>query len=370
MSRSKILDVLLLYPLSKIYGAVMTLRNKMFDAGILKQHEFDVPVIVVGNIAIGGTGKTPHTEYLIESLRYNYNIGVLSRGYKRRTKGFVLATHRSRPEDIGDESYQIFQKYGDDITVAVCEDRVKGIRQLLEINKDINLMILDDAFQHRYVKPAVSVVLTECNRPVFYDKLLPLGRLREPMSALNRADVVVVTKCTDDMKPMDCRIFKENLNLFPFQKLFFSKYAYGHLVSVFPESVTYIPYLDWLTENDSILTLTGVANPRPFVQHLRNYRAKVKMLRFPDHHAFTQSDMALLKKKFEELPGQRKFIVTTEKDAVRLSNNPYFPHALKSSIFYLPIKVEFMPQNEEEFEPTLRQLIRNIRLAKKANFKA
>lgn len=122
MSRSKILDILLLYPLSKIYGAVMTLRNKMFDAGILKQHEFDVPVIVVGNIAIGGTGKTPHTEYLIESLRYNYNIGVLSRGYKRRTKGFVLATHRSRPEDIGDESYQIFQKYGDDITVAVCED--------------------------------------------------------------------------------------------------------------------------------------------------------------------------------------------------------------------------------------------------------
>lgn len=364
MARNKLLTGLLLYPISKIYGWVMMLRNKMFDTGILKQHSFDIPVVVVGNIAMGGTGKTPHTEFLIESLRYNYNIGVLSRGYKRRTKGFVLATRRSRPEDIGDESYQIYQKYGDDITIAVCEDRVKGIRQLREINKDINLILLDDAFQHRYVKPSIAIVLTEFNRPAFFDHVLPLGRLREPVSALNRADVVVVTKCLDEMKPMDYRIFKENLNLFPYQKLFFSKYAYGHLVSVFPESVTYIPYLDWLTPNDSILMLTGVANPRPFAKHLRSYKARVKMLRFTDHHSFTQSDMALIKKRFEEMPGQRKFIVTTEKDAVRLSNNPYFPHSLKSSIFYLPIKVEFMPQNEEDFDKSLRQLLRNVRLNK------
>ncbi|MCM1336838.1 MAG: tetraacyldisaccharide 4'-kinase [Candidatus Amulumruptor caecigallinarius] len=364
MARSRILTGLLLYPLSRIYAGVMALRNKMFNMGILKQHEFDIPVVVVGNIAVGGTGKTPHTEYLIEALRFNYNVGVLSRGYKRRTRGFVLATRRSRPEDIGDESYQIYQKYGEDITIAVCEDRVKGIRQMREINKDLNLIILDDAFQHRYVKPALSVVLTEFGRPAFVDKMLPLGRLREPMSAINRADMVVVTKCLDQMKPMDFRLFKENLNLFPYQKLFFSKYAYGHLVSVFPESVTYIPALDWLTPNDSILMVTGVANPKPFARHLKGFKAKVKVLRFPDHHAFTQSDMALIQRRFEEMPGQRKFIVTTEKDSVRLANNPYFPHKLKGSIFYLPIKVEFMPQCEEEFDKAVNQQLRNIRLGR------
>lgn len=364
MSRSRLLTGLLLYPISKIYGAVIAVRNKMFDMGILKQHQFDIPIVVVGNIAMGGTGKTPMTEFLIETLRYNYNVGVLSRGYKRKTRKFVLATRRSRPEDIGDESYQIFQKYGDDVTIAVCEDRVKGIKQMLEINKDINLIILDDAFQHRYVKPSLSIVLTEYGRPAFVDKLLPLGRLREPMSALNRSDIVVVTKCIDQIKPMDLRLFKENLNLFPYQKLFFSRYAYGHLVSVFPESVTYIPALDWLTEKDSILIVAGVANPKPFAKHLKQYKAKVKVLRFPDHHAFTQNDMAKIQNKFDEMPGVRKFIITTEKDSVRLANNPYFPHKLKSSIFYLPIKVEFMPQSEEEFDKVVSQQLRNIKLGK------
>lgn len=365
MARNKVLANLLLYPISKVYGMVMAVRNRLFEIGVLKQHSFDVPVIVVGNISMGGTGKTPHTEYLIDALRFNYHIGVLSRGYKRRTKGFVHATRRSRPEDIGDEPYQIFQKYGDDITIAVCEDRVKGINQLLEINRNINLVLLDDAFQHRYVKPSVAVVLTEFNRPVFYDKLLPYGRLREPMSALNRADIVVVTKCHDDMKPMEYRIFKENLNLFPYQKLFFSKYAYGHLVSVFPESVTYIPYLDWLTNEDSILVVSGVANPRPFVRYLKTFKAKVKVLRFPDHHNFTHSDMELIRRKFDELNGNRKFIITTEKDAVRLSNNPYFPHSVKSSIFYVPIKVEFLPQGDGSIDECVGQLLRNTKFLKK-----
>lgn len=360
MPRSALLSNLLLLPASKIYGMVIAVRNKLFDLGLKKQHSFDVPVIVVGNISMGGTGKTPHTEYLIEALRDDYKLGVLSRGYKRRTKGFVLATKRLRPEDIGDEPYQMFNKYGDDVMVAVCESRVEGIRKMLEINPEINLFLLDDAFQHRYVKPDISIVLTEFGHPVFYDKLLPYGRLREPMSALNRCDAVIVTKCPDDAKPVDFRIFRQNLDLYPYQKLFFSTYSYGHLVSVFPEAVTYIPYLDWLTPDDTIMIVTGVGNPRPFVRHLRKYKARVKVKRYPDHHNFSSSDMETLLKIYNEMPGKRKYIITTEKDAVRLSNNPYYPHALKSSIFYLPIRVDFMSQSDGDFDEITRNMIRNV----------
>lgn len=356
--------MLLLYPISKIYGVVMAVRNKMFDYGILKQQEFDIPIVVVGNIAMGGTGKTPHVEYIVESLLGKYNIGVLSRGYRRATKGFVLASPQSRPEDIGDESYQIYRKFGPDITVAVCEKRADGIRQMREINPALNMIILDDAFQHRYVKPSVSVILTEYNRPVFNDKILPYGRLRESARALNRADMVVVTKCPVDMKPMHYRLFEENLKLFPFQKLYFSRYNYGHLVPIFPDEVTDIPALDNLRANNSILVITGVANPKPFVRFLRRNKAKVKLKRFTDHHNFTASDMEEIARLFDELPSANKFIVTTEKDAVRILNNPYFHHRLKKSIFYVPIKVEFIDRGEAEFTAGIEKTIRDSRLFK------
>lgn len=356
--------MLLLYPISKIYGVVMAVRNKMFDYGILKQQEFDIPIVVVGNIAMGGTGKTPHVEYIVESLLGKYNIGVLSRGYRRATKGFVLASPQSRPEDIGDESYQIYRKFGPDITVAVCEKRADGIRQMREINPTLNMIILDDAFQHRYVKPSVSVILTEYNRPVFNDKILPYGRLRESARALNRADMVVVTKCPVDMKPMHYRLFEENLKLFPFQKLYFSRYNYGHLVPIFPDEVTDIPALDNLRADNSILVITGVANPKPFVRFLRRNKAKVKLKRFTDHHNFTASDMEEIARLFDELPSANKFIVTTEKDAVRILNNPYFHHRLKKSIFYVPIKVEFIDRGEAEFTAGIEKTIRDSRLFK------
>lgn len=364
MARNKLLSMLLLYPISKIYGVVMAVRNKMFDYGILKQQEFDIPIVVVGNIAMGGTGKTPHVEYIVESLLGKYNIGVLSRGYRRATKGFVLASPQSRPEDIGDESYQIYRKFGPDITVAVCEKRADGIRQMREINPTLNMIILDDAFQHRYVKPSVSVILTEYNRPVFNDKILPYGRLRESARALNRADMVVVTKCPVDMKPMHYRLFEENLKLFPFQKLYFSRYNYGHLVPIFPDEVTDIPALDNLRADNSILVITGVANPKPFVRFLRRNKAKVKLKRFTDHHNFTASDMEEIARLFDELPSANKFIVTTEKDAVRILNNPYFHHRLKKSIFYVPIKVEFIDRGEAEFTAGIEKTIRDSRLFK------
>lgn len=366
MARNRLLAMLLLYPISRLYGLGVAVRNKMFEHGILKQQSFDVPVVVVGNIAMGGTGKTPHVEYIVEAMMDKYKIGVLSRGYKRATKGFVLATPQSRPEDIGDESYQIYRKFGPEITVAVCEKRTDGIKKMLEIDPKINLIILDDAFQHRYVKPSVSIVLTEHNRPVFNDKLLPYGRLREPRVALNRADIVVVTKCPPDMKPMQYRIFEEKFKLFPFQKLYFSKYNYGHLVPIFPSEITGpIPSLDTMETNTPLLLLTGVANPKPFARYLRRRKAKVKLKRFSDHHNFTASDLEEIEHDFNEMPGgESKFIVTTEKDAVRLFNNPYFPHSLKSKIFYVPIKVDFIDVsgNEMPFEQCVEKTIRDSRL--------
>lgn len=364
MAKSKILSLLLLYPISKVYGWVMAIRNAMFERGILKQHSFSKPVIVVGNISMGGAGKTPHTEYIVEHLRKDYHIGILSRGYKRKTHGFVQATPNSHVDDIGDEPYQIYHKFADSgVMMAVCENRVNGIGQMLEIDPQIDLLVLDDAFQHRYVKPTISVVLMEYNRPAYQDYMLPYGRLREPMSALNRADVVVVTKCPEDMKPMECRIFKERLNLFPYQKLLFSSYVYENPRPVFNDAKAPIEDLDLsrLTPSDSLLAVTGVANPRPFIRFLRRYRAKVKIKRYADHHRFTHADMDSILEKFNLMKGERKYIVTTEKDAVRLMNNPYFPHQLRKHIFYIPIKVGFNSFNDQPLDSVLKQLLRTNR---------
>lgn len=335
----------------------MGVRNLMFKWHILKQREFPVPVVVVGNISAGGTGKTPHTEYVIDLLRYKYHIGMLSRGYKRKTKGFVLATSRSTPLDIGDEPYQIYQKFGRDISVAVCEDRCTGIEELLRLDPRINLIVLDDAFQHRYVKPTVSIVLTEFNNPVFFDKLLPLGRLREPAKAIYRADMVVVTKCPPQLKAIEYRIFKNNLKLFPYQKLFFSRFNYTSLRPLFPDIRKDAPHMSWLGPDDTVLVLSGIANPKPLVRYLKGFKASIKVKVFPDHHNFNRKDLDAITKRFNELEGKQKIIVTTEKDAVRLINNPYFPHQLKPHIFYQPVDVTFDPMNVDSFDLELQKML-------------
>ena len=337
----KLLPKYLLIALSKLYGLGVTFRNRLFDWKILKQNEFDIPIVVIGNLAVGGTGKTPHTEYIITELRYQYNLAVISRGYKRETKGFLLATNHSTPKDIGDEPYQIYNKFLGEIPVAVCEDRCHGIREVRRLNPDINLILLDDAFQHRYVKPTVAILLTEFSRPLFYDHLLPYGRLREPIEGLNRADIVVVTKCPEQIKPMESRIFINNLKTFPYQHISFSRYTYGQLVPLFPEKSYNIPFLDWLDCNDVILAVSGIGNPRPFVKYLKSFQFTLKITTFPDHHNFTRKDIDIILKRFNSLDAQSKYIVTTEKDAVRLMNNRYFPCELMPYIYYLPIAVEF-----------------------------
>lgn len=356
---------LLLRPLSQLFGLGVWMRNHLYDAGWLKQTEFEVPVLVVGNLAVGGTGKTPHVEYLVRLLMEGYHVGVLSRGYKRETNGFVLASPQSHPEDIGDEPYQIYRKFGPHVTVAVCEDRVEGIRRMLEVDPAITMFILDDAFQHRAVKPLASVVLTEYRRPAFDDHLLPYGRLREPMESIARADLVVVTKCPGQMKPMDYRLFKEKLRLYPFQKLYFSRYAYGHLVPVFADNATHVPTLEELDQDDAIMCLTGIAHPQGFHDHLCATGARVDLHRYPDHHHFTQTDMRDLEQAWDQIHARRRLIVTTEKDAVRLLNNPYFPHRLKKHIFYIPVRVDFIEGLESgDFADGVRRAMRNGRLFK------
>lgn len=365
MRHNGFLDTFILRPISMIYGAVVYVRNQLFEWGILKQHKFDIPVLVVGNLSVGGTGKTPHTEYIVDTLRKEYHIGVLSRGYRRRTKGFVLATKKSTPWEIGDEPFQIYQKFGNDTRVAVCESRVKGIKELLRIDPAIELIVLDDAFQHRYVKPSTSVVLMEWNRPVYNDNLLPLGRLREPPQSILRTDMVIVTKCPDEVRPVDVRLIYEHLGLFAYQKVFFSRYAYGNIVSIFPEEVRYMPNLSSMTSEDSILLVTGIANPAPLVRYLKSRGLKPTIMRFPDHHQFSKRDFQEIANRFKSLPGRNRYIITTEKDSVRIAGSASYPQELKSSTFYLPIKVEFlphkMPLESDSFDRELRKLLKQRR---------
>ena len=211
-TKTKILKYILT-PLSWIYGSVTAVRNWMFDNRILPQEEFGVPIVSVGNLTVGGTGKTPHTEYIVGMLAMDYNTAVLSRGYKRKTKGFILANSNSTPDSVGDEPLQIYRKFGSRVKVAVCEDRRRGIREMIKQFPNIELIVLDDAFQHRYVKPKVSVLLMDYSRPVYNDHLLPLGRLRESVHQVNRADMVIVTKCPQDIMPLDFRLVQKNLDL-------------------------------------------------------------------------------------------------------------------------------------------------------------
>lgn len=347
----------LLTPFSWVYGACVWVRNTLFNLGWLPQESFDVPVVSVGNITAGGTGKTPHVEYIIEALCRRYKIGVLSRGYKRATSGFILATDSLSPRDIGDEPYQIFHKFNGLITLAVCESRRKGIHEMLRINPDIDLFILDDAFQHRYVKPKVNIVLVDFSRPPFTDKLIPLGMLREPVHSLLRSDVVVVTKCPSDINAVDIRMMKENLALFPYQELFFSNIRYAAPVPVFPIPNPQLPSLSWLTADDTVLCVTGIANAKPLVRYLRQFAATVKVMHYDDHHYFTRKDFIDIFNIFDGLPGRSKYIITTEKDMVRILNNPYFPPEKRNTIYFIPIRVGFLKLDDKDFIGTLTKKI-------------
>ena len=338
-----------LYPLSWIYGGVTAFRNKLFDWNIIRSKSFDIPIICIGNLSVGGTGKTPHTEYLINLLHQQYHVAVLSRGYKRKTKGYLLANDESSPASIGDEPYQIKSKFHN-IRVAVDEKRCHGVEQLLKLdNPPVDVILLDDAFQHRYVKPGLNILLTDYNRLFSEDAILPAGRLRESEAGKRRARIVIVTKCPSTLKPIDYNIITKKLNLFPYQQLYFSSFRYGNLKAVFPEiqaNETAKEMRISSIKEMEVLLVTGIASPKTLVEKLENYTNHIKLLSFDDHHDFSIQDMELIENQFEKLNPQNRIIITTEKDATRLKNHPHLSEALKPYIYAQPIEVKIL-QNQQ-----------------------
>ncbi|MDH6306178.1 tetraacyldisaccharide 4'-kinase [Parabacteroides sp. PF5-5] len=326
-------------PFSFLYGIGIRIRNLFFNWGLLSSEEFPVPVISVGNLSVGGTGKTPHVEYLIRLLKDQYKIAILSRGYKRSTKGYVLANEKSSAQTIGDEPYQIKRKFPD-IPVAVDSDRRRGIKQLLALPDDQKpeVILLDDGYQHRYVTPSFSIVLTDYNRLFYLDKLLPTGRLREPASEINRADVVIVTKCPKDLKPIDFRIIKDEMKLFAHQQIYFTSVVYENLEPLFPEKA---PLKSNIKKDDKLLLLAGVAAPAPFVDKVKNCSDHVISQIYPDHHTFSKQDIKKISETFTRVNSPDKYILVTEKDAARLQKNPLIPEDWKDALYYLPITIRF-----------------------------
>lgn len=329
----------------------MWFRNWLFDSGILKEQEFEHPVICIGNITVGGTGKTPHTELLLRILQKSHNVGVLSRGYKRRTRGYRLAELTSTVGEIGDEPWQIKQKFPDAV-VAVDGNRRRGLSRLFNDNgtRPVDVVLLDDAFQHRYVRAGLNILLTDYHRLITDDCLLPAGRLREPLSAKNRANIVIVSKCPADMKPMDYRVIQNALNLKPFQHLFFSTFRYGRPYRLFGETAG---VEEELTPDAHILLLTGIASPRQIVMDLQRQTRHITPLPFPDHHAFTKRDIQKIENAFADLQGSKRLIITTEKDASRLRPVNGLSPIVRRHIFVLPIEVEILRHQDSTF----RQLV-------------
>lgn len=347
-----LLGKILAAPLAWIYGGVIDIRHKLFDWGVLKSREFDIPVICVGNITVGGTGKTPHTERLIEMLDGEFKVAVLSRGYKRKTKGFVLAAVNSSFKKIGDEPKQIKLKYPH-IPVAVCEKRVEGIEKLRAAHPEVNLIILDDAFQHRYVEPWVNIVLMDYNCPVYDDYLLPMGRLRDRRAQIARAQIVIVTKCPDDMKPLDYRIMSKHLDLYPYQSLYFTRFASQVPVPLYPA----FGQEPMLKRGTPVVAMAGIANPKRFVEDLRKDYDVVRAFIFGDHYTFKMRDIHAVEAALASLPAETA-VVVTEKDAVRLMNSRKISDDFKRRLYYSSIRVEFLENKECDFHRQLDQYVR------------
>ena len=353
-----------LLPLSWFYGLGVRFRNALFEMNILKSKGFSVPIISVGNITVGGTGKTPHVEYLIRLLEENFKVAVLSRGYKRESYGFQIANEQSTARTIGDEPYQIKKKFPKTI-VAVDKKRVQGIETLNQQYKDIDVVLLDDAFQHRYVKPGINILLVDYHRLIIYDALLPAGRLREPLKGKNRADIVIITKCPKELKPMEYRVITKAMDLYPYQQIFFTTLEYGQLTPLFKGKGELIN-LEALKDYN-VLLLTGIASPRQMKEDLTPTVLHLSMLSFPDHHAFSQKDIERITSEYAALPSP-KCIVTTEKDAARIVGIEGLSEEIKNNIYILPVHISFMQDQEAKFNENIigyvRKNSRNSILAK------
>lgn len=329
----------LLFPLAVIYNLVTNIRNRLFDANILKSTSFSVPVIAVGNLNVGGTGKTPQIEYLIRLLKDRYKVAVLSRGYKRKTKGFLLVNEKHTANDVGDEPLQFFKKFKN-ITVAVDADRVHGINKLLNISEAPEVVLLDDAFQHRKVKADYYILLTKYNDLFVDDFLLPTGNLREGRKGAQRASVIIVTKCPEDLPEEAKERIIEKIKPKAFQKIFFSSIVYNETLKGFGDI-----NIEELS-NKKVVLVTGIANPNPLLTYLKDRKIFFDHLNYPDHHDFSKEDIAKINKSVTK----DTILLTTEKDYVRL-------HNYISEIYYIEIKNTFFDQ-ENTFDSVIKEFIK------------
>jgi len=342
----------LLLPFSLLYGLAVIIRNFCYDAGLFKSVKFTKPVISIGNLDVGGAGKSPMTEYLIRLLKDRHKLATLSRGYGRQTKGYLTATATATATDVGDEPAQFKHKFPD-ITVAVCEKRVEGIQKLLP---DHDIILLDDAYQHRAVQPGLSILLFDYNRLAEPRLLLPAGNLREPFSGRWRAQIIVVTKCPAILTDEEKSDAAQRIEPLPYQKVFYSHIAYQHLTTLSGE-ITH-----WCVDIDmTVFLLTGIANPKPLVQHLSGYTSTIIHHNYPDHHPFTPKNIAKLAAEFSACKAQKKLVVTTEKDAQRLEQswlNGALPGGDNLPVFVLPIKVEFLGDSGPDFDQLITDYVR------------
>ncbi len=348
---------IVLYPLSLLYGSLTSFRNFLFNSGLIRSFDFDVPVICIGNLAVGGTGKTPHAEYLINLLGKEFRIALLSRGYKRKSSGFILASGELLYDDLGDEPLQIFRKFPG-VTVAVDGNRVRGVKKLLIEKPDLQAIILDDGFQHRRIRPGFSILLTDYSRLITRDAMLPYGNLREDARNMKRADVIIVTKSPADLPAIQRRLIAKELNKAPYQNIYFTTTTYLDPVPVFEAEASRTLKLEPGNTRASTLLVTGISRPEPLYDYLKNRFSQVRHLRFGDHHRFTSEDIEKICEAWHGLETGPRYLLTTEKDAVRLREFTNIAEPVRSSAFYIPVGTAFLNDDQAEFDNLIIDYVR------------
>lgn len=342
---------ILLFPFSLLYWLGITIRNYLYDRNIFKSASFGLPLICVGNLSVGGTGKSPMVEYLTELLKNQFKIAILSRGYKRKTKGYALAGPGTTALEIGDEPMQFHIKFPD-VPVAVGEERIVAIPQLLHDRPGTEVVILDDAFQHRAVKAGLNILLTDYNNLFTRDFYLPTGDLRDLKKSYKRAHIIIITKCKKNISEQERKDIIKEINPTGVQKVYFTAAEYGALYHFLSGgSVT-------LKESTEILLVTGIANPRPLKKMLEQHHNSYQMIQFPDHHIFTIDDWQDIRKKFDSIRGRDKIILTTEKDAVRLEK--FKPEMQDLPLFILPVRHQFLFGEGDQFDQEVAGFIKNF----------
>lgn len=347
---------ILLFPVSLLYGGIVWMRNFLYDKGILHSVTFDLPVICIGNLSVGGTGKSPMTELLVSFLKERYLIGIVSRGYGRLTKGFVLATADATAKEIGDEPLQFKLRFPGTV-VAVGERRMEAIPQLLYNHPEVEVILLDDAFQHRQVKAGYNILLTEYDHLYTRDQLLPTGNLRDVKSSARRADVVVVTKCPANLTAQDKALLQKSLHLKPHQQLFLAAFDYGIPYHLFTQQSSAIPGAA------SLLMVTAIANPQKMSTHLAQAGQVVETMRYKDHHHYTAQDIDFIKQRFNDITSANKMIITTSKDAVKLRQFDTFKEL---PVYVLPVRHTILLGEEAHFKNLVLHAVARLQPARSA----